>query len=108
MNVIRTHPCPDCGASFTSGLLKHEKTCPISVALDEAMDADRAWFDAHPNASSYFREMNIADRDDFLRTLPSQAEGCEILEVTGRIRVVSLGPGMRGRDFSNVRCVYAV
>ena len=104
MNPISTHPCPDCGATFIDNNLEHAPTCPISIAMDAAMDADRAWFASHPNATAYYRELNVADMDDMRRAMPELPIGGRW---EGRVQVVQLEPGIRVRRFDHVRYITA-
>lgn len=87
-------PCPDCGAEVVDRRQTHDATCPIGRSLDESSEADRLWFEAHPNATEYYRPLAMCDRDVALSGLP---EGAYLL--SSRLRVVKATPSLRFRCY---------
>jgi hypothetical protein len=91
--------CPDCAAAYQGLTLVHKPTCPFQASLDAVVDADTAWFEAHPGATKYQRPLQPAEAA-FIRwesELPIP-EGALIL---GMVEVKLVRPGFRVRDLSN-------
>jgi hypothetical protein len=89
--------CPDCSARPNGNRITHDKTCPLGLAIDKVMEADREWFENHPNSSEYWRPASRAEIQDY-----AMMTGCEpdySLEV--RCCVQQLGPGLRKRSFQH-------
>lgn len=52
--------CPH-GCPLVGWELNHNADCPIAVASQQMMEADRTWFESHPLATEYRREMMPGD-----------------------------------------------
>lgn len=91
--------CPDCGSRVLDQVMEHEPTCPIQQVADASSAADREWFVAHPAATEYWRPLDAGDIDDLRRLNPDWTEG----KIVGRVRVWQLEPGLRARDYGDVR-----
>lgn len=93
--------CPDCAAVAIRRETVHDPTCPLARAVDAVADADRLWFEQHPGAGCYWREIQPAEAADIRvcqaeigQPIPDAAQ------FAGRVRVTQLAPGLRARDFS--------
>ena len=53
-------PCPDCCA-IRGHRTHHEATCPLGNAVEAACDADREYFEAHPDEWHYTRAISAAE-----------------------------------------------
>lgn len=76
--------CPDCSGWVAEGVaesIKHDDSCPTWPAYEAMKDADRTFFQQHPNAVEYWRE---AMPGDFGIT------SLESVMVFGRVRVVRM------------------
>lgn len=80
--------CPDCGATESSTGIEHLAGCPAAKATDEMSDRDRSWFEAHPNATEYYRELMPGDLG--VASLDAFVAG-------GKVHVTKQGPGIRAR-----------
>jgi len=91
--------CSDCSAVADGDEIVHDPTCRIGLDLDDTAESDARWFADHPGAQQYFRP-------------PSWSEiqlGCEcgdprpVVLIAGRVRVIQVADGVRGRDLSGLR-----
>lgn len=82
-----TAACPDCAAPVVGRVMTHADSCPAARGMDRVMDADRAWFAAHPDEDWYTRPVDPAERIE--RDLPPG----------GHVVVYQLAPGLRSRHF---------
>lgn len=88
--------CPDCtGAHDHDQVLRHDHGCPISTALEAMSATDRAWFEAHPGAGEYWRDLLPGD-------LGVSCLDSVVLGTTdgrpARVRVRQIEPGVRLRS----------
>lgn len=96
--------CPDCGAVPVDNHMAHDPTCPLGMAADATSEADREFFESHPEAEFYWRDPAPSEVAD-LRL----AGACPDVpgEMAGRVKVTNLGPGLRSRDFSRLHYIPA-
>lgn len=90
--------CPDCTGVPTlreDGLtvLTHSDGCPVGRALDHMSDTDRAWFDAHPDASEYWRDLLPGDFGIGSLSCIGSIDGQPL-----RVRVRQIADGVRVRS----------
>ena len=85
--------CPDCGAKPVNRQFTHQATCPIGLAVDAMMAADREWFEQHPGADHYYRSVTNAEVAEFsiLGERP-----------VGKVLVHQVEPGLRMRQIETV------
>lgn len=87
--------CPDCTARLRPGrTLRHDATCPVGADTDATAAADQAWFDAHPFATAYRRELTYSER--------------ALVTTTGRVTVTRIRDGLRVRRYEGARAVLDV
>jgi len=85
--------------------MHHDDSCPAARGLDAVTDADRQWFEEHPQATEYWRPMTQAEAlydapYRFLAEYGYLPTGTCLFE-QARVQVVSIAPGVRGRRFHN-------
>lgn len=98
--------CPDCAGVLDrtpegGGRLVHSDGCPVGAALDAMSARDRAYFDAHPGVTEYWRDLMPGD-------LGLGSLGC-VGSSTGeplRVRVRRLGDGVRVRRLPSHMVVF--
>jgi len=82
--------CPDCSAVMDADLkMFHDDGCPVAAETEAMTEADRLWFEQHPDAERYFRKARPGDFG--VRTFAS------MVEPDGKVEVVQLEPGIRTR-----------
>lgn len=84
--------CPDCGVLPERNCYVHAATCPLSLAVDAALDDDARWFREHPGESERRRPVmwgEAAEHELMLGWRPS-----------GTVIVIELAPGVRSRYLS--------
>jgi hypothetical protein len=82
--------CPECGADQAEGDFIHFDGCPLSEDIDQAAEADWAWFDEHPGVDAY-RRVITADEIAEFRLAGHDAQAGDWVEV------VQIAPGLRLR-----------
>ena len=96
--------CPDCSARTDATGIVHGETCPIALAAEQTAAADRDWFDAHPDAPHYFREVAW----DEVVTLRLAGQIPDVPgKVVGRVQVTRVGPGVRLRRYDELVLIVA-
>jgi hypothetical protein len=93
--------CPDCSRPLfdRDG---HDATCPHALAIEEICGKDRVFFEEHPHATHYWREVTYAEG---LETLAVQTNSTEMPEgafFTGKVKVTRISEGVRARDLEQV------
>jgi hypothetical protein len=91
--------CPDCTATEVDNYLEHDQTCPLGVDIDATCDADRRFFEEHPNTTTFYRPVMASEVADLRRVgvipdVPGQT--------VGKVLVTSVAPGLRTRWFGDV------
>lgn len=87
--------CADCSADMAQhlhGHLAHDPTCPTGRAMDAATARDRAYFEDHPQATAYVRDLMPGD-------LAARDLAC-VFSLDGRpllVRVRRIADGVRGK-----------
>ena len=89
------YACPDCNAPVINGALEHEATCPLEARVSEVCESDREWFEKHPGAAQYFREIATAEVVE-IRPMLRHSPDCA---ASGRVMVTRLTDVLRSRDF---------
>ncbi|MDV7245505.1 MULTISPECIES: hypothetical protein [Rhodococcus] len=84
-----TRACPDCGQA------EHAETCPILMGLRGESEVDREWFEMHPLATEYRRDLSAREEYLLRRLLDLPAD----LVPYGRVHVIQVRPGLRIRDW---------
>ncbi|MEP6760425.1 MAG: hypothetical protein ABJA93_03570 [Sporichthyaceae bacterium] len=98
---FHTTTCPDCTAAFDEQMdLLHDSTCPYGIGEDQTSDADRQFFEDHPDVDHYYRPLTASERITMRLTwtVPLPERG----EFAGRVLVTRVGPGVRYRSFAGV------
>lgn len=101
---VPTVLCEDCNPSLDGKTIEHDETCPVFLAVEQATDGDRAFFEAHPNADFYYREVTWGEGaqliliSERLRDLPGDVR----LRATGKVRVEQIETGVRARKYDSV------
>ncbi len=83
--------CPDCSAVAVDRELKHDPTCPLMLAIEAVVDADRDWFAAHPWATVRHRPLHAVERTEYGMFGYSHAARMT------HTQVIQVGPGLRAR-----------
>lgn len=96
-------PCPDCGAAVDGNVLSHVESCPLAANVDATMLDDASWFAAHPGATMRRRPLAWAERDLMREVWPTEVP--EGSQWRGQVVVRQLMPGLRARDFGEIRVV---
>ena len=96
--------CPDCGVTAVDRRLVHDTTCPLGLGIDRVCSDDRRWFETHPAADFYWREVDPWEVADLraagaIPDIPGRP--------VGRVRVTRLAEGVRVRSFGDV-CILLV
>jgi hypothetical protein len=99
MITRQLRPCPDCSATIVDNRLVHDSTCPLGTATDQRMAADRRWFEDHPRAQRFTRPITGVEVDE----LKAAGEIPEGWDASGTVVVTQLAPGVRTRNFSDIR-----
>lgn len=94
-----TATCPDCTATEVDNYLQHDQTCPLGLDLDRTSDADRRFFEDHPGARNYWREIRPSEvaglrQAGVIPNVPGKA--------VGRVRVTNIADGIRVRGFEKI------
>lgn len=96
-------PCLECNPEVTGTEVTHENGCSIAADIEEVCGSDRDWFDAHPAADFFYRDISWGEAADLVATsvvkLPA---GSHPLSTAGRVRVERLLEGARVRRFDGV------
>lgn len=67
-------PCPDCCATFDADRrLRHEETCPLGRAIEDACNGDKAWFLDNPAETVRVRAATHAEVQDLKHLAPTVA-----------------------------------
>lgn len=90
--------CPDCAGTLDTEagrdyVLTHSDGCPVGSALDAMSDADRAFFDAHPEADEYWRPLMPGDLGVGSLACMGSTDGKPL-----RVRVRRIAEGVRVRS----------
>ena len=102
--------CPDCAAVVDPATreLRHEGTCPFSAAFEQAIDADREYFHAHPRATQWRRPPTMVEvLNMFFATgesLPEPPAGHR-WEPAGTVTVHAVADGVHARDLREVALI---
>lgn len=98
-------PCHECVPAVDGLEITHTEDCPVSIDVDAACNGDREWFDKHPAADFFFREISwgeasqlITMRADLYAALPPDSK----ISAVGKVRVERVGEGIRIRRFEDV------
>lgn len=97
-------PCTDCEWSVEGKTVTHGPMCAVAMCIDEATAGDRRWFESHPFADHYFREMTWGEgaqvllHDDEAQMLARSYH----LNPVGKVRVDLVSDGERVRRFQDV------
>jgi hypothetical protein len=95
--TARQPVCADCTAVLVDSHLTHDSTCPVGVAEDERLAADRRYFEDHPGAQSFVRQITQSEITE-LRLVGRIPPGWS---AAGTIEVVQIRPGVRLRRFKD-------
>jgi hypothetical protein len=96
-------PCPDCSQpmfSVDGGM--HDDTCPHMAAIEEVCAKDRVWFEEHPDAGHYYRQITPPECVELLAIQTGQTEAPPDGRWVGRVKVYLIDEGLRGRSFEDV------
>lgn len=95
------HACPDCTAVLDARqVLAHDTGCPVAADADAVAAADREWFEAHPGQHRHRRPVAWSETVALSGLLPVLPEGARWV---GFVTVTAMGPGVRARNYSDVR-----
>lgn len=83
--------CPDCSAKSLNNKTRHDESCPAMNALSDVTNADRVWFEEHPEKDVYIRPVTRAEIIHLGVTEP----------VTHTV-VTRVAPGLRRRKLVNM------
>lgn len=96
-----SEPCPDCVAPWVDAYLMHGETCPLGLGLDEMREADAAWFEMHPSATTRERPAHWSEIAMQRHAGPYLPEGVHWVAT-----VTQLAPGVRYKRFTGYMWLY--
>jgi hypothetical protein len=97
-------PCSDCEPSVDGKTITHAAMCPIALCIEDATQGDRRWFEAHPFADHYYRDVTWGEGAQLIqlneewRALP---DGYRLVPA-GKVRVDRVSEIRRHRRFDEV------
>lgn len=98
-------PCTECIPSFDGRTIRHTDECPLMRSIDDECNNDRLWFESHPGAEFFYREISWGEavelaalHPDLCADLPNDLR----LTAQGKVRVERVADGVRFRRFEDI------
>ena len=73
-------PCTECVPDVNGNEVTHSADCAVSLDTEAVCDRDRAWFDRHPAAEFFYREVSwgeaaqlVVTNSEMLAALPPES-----------------------------------
>lgn len=97
--------CLMCEPTLVGKDITHADGCPVSADVDAVTARDRLWFDTHPAADFFYREVTWGEAAQLIVVSPimkAPLPPSSSLSTAGRVRVERLTDGVRLRRFDDV------
>lgn len=97
-------PCVECEPHVDELHIVHEPMCPVAICIEDITQKGRQWFELHPFADSYYREITWGEGLDILLVDERSRQLAFDYRVSavGKVRVDRMSDIRRARRFEDV------